>query len=122
MLAPMELCRAFLGSEYTCGRKELGCSQGLEVSAVPIVTCLGPRGACLLVAWVVPRAQYGGEGRREGPEEMKEDPRKVKCRLSKAMRLLSLHLPPGSNHVFGPQFPPSQLTSRQKQSPIPASC
>lgn len=77
---------------------------------------------CLIVAWLVPRLQYRGEGRRKGPVGMKEDPRKVKRRLCKAVRLLSLHLPPGTNHVFGPQFPPSQLTSRQKQSLIPASC
>lgn len=35
----------------------------------------------LLVAWAVPRAQYGGQGRREGPEGMKEDPHKVKQTL-----------------------------------------
>lgn len=29
---------------------------------------------CLLVARVVPRTQYRGEGRREGPGGMKEDP------------------------------------------------
>lgn len=46
---PMQLCQALVGCEYTCGKKELGCSQGLEVShGNYIVTCLGPRGTCLL--------------------------------------------------------------------------
>lgn len=53
---------------------------------------------------------------------MKEDPHRLKRRLRRAAQLLSLRLPPGTNCVFGPQFLPSQLTSRQKQSLIPASC
>lgn len=76
---------------------------------------------CLLFASVVPGAQYGGKGGRENPERKKEGPRKVKHKLCKAM-LLCLHMSPGTNRVFGPQFLPSQLTSRQKQSLIPASC
>lgn len=40
--------RAFWVSEYTCGRKDLGCSQGLEVTdMILIVTHLSDRGACL---------------------------------------------------------------------------
>jgi len=40
---------------------------------------------CLLVACVVARAQYGGEGRRGGPGGIKEDLYKVKPRLCKAV-------------------------------------
>lgn len=77
---PMQLCQALLSCECTCGRKEPGCSQGLEVCAIPIVTCLGPRGACLLPVLFLEQCM-GEREEGKGPEGMKEDPRKVKQTL-----------------------------------------
>lgn len=73
---PVQLGWAFLGCECTCGRKELGCSQGLEVSTIPIVTCLGPRGVCLLLgcskSTVRGRGKKGGSRRNEGGSSQAE--------------------------------------------------